>query len=143
MTEMLTLKFSGAVLYSIVQTSIENTIHIIKYINTENTNNIKAKELRDCIEENDLEFKIIVIKNILTSLYDEISGEKNHFILDGLRDIITKIEQNITSANKKITYHKSLWFNGWRNINLDIEIMNLKKYSGILNERIKLFHWFN
>ncbi len=139
---MLAIRITGAMLYNLVQSSISNSIILINYLGERSKNCDKTEKLYRCIEDNDLEFKINLVRNILISLKNEVESESNQLLLEGLKNIIEKIETAINDANKKIEDHKLKWFNSWRGLNIDKNINDLSKYSAILNERIRLFHWF-
>lgn len=139
---MLAIRITGAMLYNLIQSSISNSILLIKYIGEASKNCDKTEKLYRCIEDNDLEFKINLVRNILISLKNEVESESNQLLLEGLKNIVEKIETSINDANKKIEEHKLKWFNSWRGLNIDKNINDLSKYSAILNERIRLFHWF-
>lgn len=139
---MLAIRITGAMLYNLIQSSISNSILLIKYIGETSKNCNKTEKLYICIEDNDLEFKINLVRNILISLKNEVESEANQLLLEGLKNIVEKIETAINDAHKKIEEHKLKWFNSWRGLNIDKNINDLGKYSAILNERIRLFHWF-
>ena len=139
MNEYFAFKIGTDIVLTLINNTINNSINIINYItaNRQKCDNIAI--LHKCLEENDLEFKIKLIRDMIV----ESNGKQSSgLIVTGLRDIIEKIEVNITLCKDKIENHRQLWFNSWRRLDISENITALNTLSKILNERIKLFNLF-
>ena len=53
--------------------------------------------------------------------------------------MMLKIKRDINIISDKLEQHKNKWFNSYRKVNCKKELLQLKKHSRILNERLELF----
>jgi hypothetical protein len=154
----LTIATAGSLITSdIVSKAINITIYsltsTLSYM-SESSENISIKKYHSQIESLDIEFKLNIIQNWLknndenndeTKLKD-ISDKNNNvernetklLIYYGIKDICLKINKSIETINIKIKEHHEKWFHTYRNLSLNDEIYQIKKYNKILNERIYL-----
>lgn len=76
-----------------------------------------------------------------TQIFELVGKETNldndpiELCLIYLHETIQEINNDLTAINKKISYHRTKWFNGWRTLNIKSYIENLKINSALLNSR--------
>lgn len=52
-----------------------------------------------------------------------------------LHETIQNINNDLTMINKKVTYHNTKWFSGWRTLNIKPLLENLRTNSNLLENR--------
>lgn len=131
----------------------------------ESSENMSIKKYHSELESLDIEFKLNLIHNWLKKNKDicgdncgdiernnktedshDIKNEdENQFternetrilIYNGIKDVCLKIDKSIEKINTKIKEHQEKWFHTYRNLYIDDEIDEIKKYNKIFNERI-------
>jgi hypothetical protein len=116
--------------------SMTSSIALMSYNNTNNTLINYMEEL----EILDIELKLRIIDKWLKNITTINPNSSLDILYRSLTEICNMIANYINIIYKKINYHKSLWFNNWRNIDLDKEMKQLKKLTKILSERIVLIN---
>jgi len=132
------------VLGKVIGVSLNGLNTAFTFMASANSNYIIQK-YKDELEILDIELKLklveIWLKDIdLEKIKINLSME---LIYIGISDACHQISKCIEQINLKINYHNSKWFQSWRNIYLDEEVNTLKKYTKILNDRIKLLNFVN
>lgn len=101
-----------------------------------------SKKYQDNIDIQNIELRLRLIENWLKNIdMDKIKQNNNlsliyNSILDSCQTMVYCIEK----VNEKIKYHQTKWFQSWRSLCLDDEIIFLDKNSKILYENISLFN---
>lgn len=99
-----------------------------------------SEDVNLILSELDLGSKLQVLEELLKNLTNY--KKKNSIIdisLDHLHDMMLKIKRDINIISDKLEQHKNKWFNSYRKVNCKKELLQLKKHSRILNERLELF----
>lgn len=99
-----------------------------------------SEDVNLILSELDLGSKLQVLEELLKNLTNY--KKKNSIIdisLEHLHDMMLKIKRDINIISDKLEQHKNKWFNSYRKVNCKKELLQLKKHSRILNERLELF----
>ena len=99
-----------------------------------------SEDVNLILSELDLGSKIQVLEELLKNLTNY--KKKNSIIdisLEHLHDMMLKIKRDINIISNKLEQHKNKWFHSYRKVNCKKELLQLKKHSRILNERLELF----
>jgi len=125
------ISISKYVLTKLIEISTLNLSNVFVYISNTGIDRYKNE-----LEYLDIDFKLKYIKKWL----DKNNSDETNIIYDGILEVVSKLNDQIENINDKIIKHNNKWFNNWRSINLDNEIEYIKKYTNILNERLKLIN---
>ena len=87
--------------------------------------------------ELDLEVRLAVIESLIRSVNTEDDAVK--LCIKALYDVITELNSNMKSIEESINEHKEKYFNSWRTLNLDDNIIRIKHNSELLEKRFTLF----
>ena len=90
------------------------------------------------IEQLDLEQKMKIIESYIKYLEHKINIESINLSIESIISIIKKINLEINEINNEILFHKTRWFNSFRNPNIKDKIDNLINHSIIFDKRIDL-----
>jgi len=101
---------------------------------------VATQKYHEQLQTLDIDFKLKLVKHWLDNIKPEtIDTNSNvHMIYGGISEICHAINVCLERIDAKIKEHHSKWFHTWRTLYLDDEIINVKKNTKILNERIKL-----
>lgn len=123
--ELLDIEFKLNLIHNWLKSNYENDNEKIERKN-------ESIESQSKVNEEDVESQKNLINNI-----NQIN-ENKLLLYNGIRDICIKMNKSIENINTKIKEHQQKWFHTYRNLSLDDEIDDIKKYNKILNERIYL-----
>ena len=99
-----------------------------------------SEDVNLILSELDLGSKLQVLEELLKNLTNY--KNKNSIIdisLEHLHDMMLKIKRDINIISNKLEQHKNKLFHNYRKVNCKKELLQLKKHSRILNERLELF----
>ena len=99
-----------------------------------------SEDVNLILSELDLGSKLQVLEELLKNLTNY--KKKNSIIdisLEHLHDMMLKIKRDINIISNKLEQHKNKLFHNYRKVNCKKELLQLKKHSRILNERLELF----
>jgi hypothetical protein len=101
-----------------------------------------SKKYQDNIDIQNIELRLRLIENWLKNIdMDKIKQNNNlSLIYNSILDSCQTMTDYIEKVNEKIKYHHTKWFQSWRSLCLDDEIIFLDKNSKILYENISLFN---
>jgi len=93
------------------------------------------------ITELDLSFKLSILSKWLED--HKPSCENNPMSYDqqiywGIKNVCEDIDVILGIVEEKINVHNTKWLSYYRTLDLEDEVRKLKKYSSVLDERIKL-----
>ena len=93
-------------------------------------NNIKTE-----ISKLDIKLKLDLINTLIEKIP---TNDINKLIENGLHELISNIKQNIEWIDNEIIQHNTKWFSGYRDINIDYKLNELKNLTLILDGRLLL-----
>jgi len=119
--------------------SLTNTFALMA-TNTISSYNHKMKEYQDELEILDIMIKLRLVENWLKEIDpNAITHDSSlDIIYRGITDTCQIISYLLNDINKKIKHYNTLWFKSWRTIDLDMEIIKLKRSTKILTDRLNL-----
>jgi hypothetical protein len=119
--------------------SLTNTFALMA-TNTITSYNHKMKEYMDELEILDIMIKLRLVENWLTEIdpHTIVQESSLDIIYRGITESCQTISYLLNDINKKIKHYNSLWFKSWRTIDLDTEIIKLKRATKILTDRLNL-----
>lgn len=116
---------------------ITTNIFILKGKEGENNINLKNE-----IEDSDLEHKMITIASFLREVSDEeYQSPTVHMHLCGIYDVFEKIQNEMTIMKDEYEYSKSSWYYytiEWIWYKTKVNFQNLKKQIKLLDDRYKM-----
>jgi hypothetical protein len=127
------------ILPTIISNTISSLTSSIALMSYNKNNNTLLNYLEE-LEILDIELKLRVVDRWLKNITTITPNSSLDILYKSMTDICNMIANYINIIYKKINYHKSLWFNNWRNIDLDREMKQLKKVTKIFSERIILIN---
>jgi hypothetical protein len=103
---------------------------------------VAIQKYHDQMQTLDIEFKLNLLKNWIDSIkIENIENNPNlSIIYRGVSEICHSINVCLERIDIKIKEHHTKWFHTWRTLYLDEEMLNIKKNTKILNERLKLIN---
>ena len=127
---------SSNIILCAIERSIISISNTLSFLNTNST--IYIEEIMDVIRKNDLEHTITIIKALVDQ---EI--KKNHSkvvmnSLEGVSEILKKIDKDLLSLEKAIKYHNKKYFSQWRAFYWEGTPENLVTNNSILYRRYTL-----
>ena len=120
-------------------TTTKSIVNVIIHLTTNEYPN--SKDVRSLIFELDIEIKMKIIKALVDELNNNNIKNLHKYVkisLDSLTEITEKIHFELKKIKEKIDYHNSLYFNNWRTLNCESNLINIKKYNNLLDKRIDL-----
>jgi len=80
--------------------------------------------------------------NVISALLDEMNctSPAVKTSIQGLRDVIKSIRDELEKIEKSKIEHKNKWFNSWRHLDCDDSCKNLVVLSQVLDKRLTLLH---
>ena len=93
-------------------------------------NNIKTE-----ISKLDIKLKLDLINTLIEKIP---TNDINKLIENGLHELISNIKQTIEWIDNEIIQHNTKWFSGYRDINIDYKLNELKNLTLILDGRLLL-----
>ena len=119
--------------------SLTNTFALMA-TNTISSYNHKMKEYQDELELLDIMIKLRLVENWLKEIDPNsiVQESSLDIIYRGITESCQIISYLLNDINKKIKHYNTLWFKSWRTIDLDSEIIKLKRSTKILTDRLSL-----
>jgi hypothetical protein len=98
------------------------------------------KEYQDELELLDIMIKLRLVENWLKEIDPNsiVQESSLDIIYRGITESCQTISYLLNDINKKIKHYNTLWFKSWRTIDLDTEIIKLKRSTKILTDRLNL-----
>lgn len=130
------LTFTGTNIINSIVLGTLNTIYSsmifvkIGYEPNKIINNIKTE-----ISKLDIKLKLDLINTLIEKIP---TNDINKLIENGLHELISNIKQNIEWIDNEIIQHNTKWFSGYRDINIDYKLNELKNLTLILDGRLLL-----
>ncbi len=137
-----------------ISTVTMGTCSLVKKIYTH-----QNPDVSKVIKELDLDHRLKLVKSVLSVLNEkfpekkllsdlektqvfELVGKEPDAKLDpieiclqSLHLIIQEINKDLEQIDRKVAYHQTKWFNGWRKLNIKSYLENLKTNSALLKSR--------
>ena len=95
-------------------------------------------DVHELFTELDLDVRLAVINSLIKNIKKEHSNDTVKICLKSLYDVITKINKITHEIDGIIEQHKEKYFSGWRQIDVDSEIDEIRKQSDLLDNRFSL-----
>ena len=95
-------------------------------------------DVHELFTELDLDVRLAVINSLIKHIKSEHSNETVNICLQSLYDVITKINKITHAIDTIIEEHKQKYFSGWRQIDVDLQIDEIRKQSDLLDKRFSL-----
>ena len=95
-------------------------------------------DVHELFTELDLDVRLAVINSLIKNIKKEQSNETVNICLKSLYDVITKINKITHDIDDIIEQHKQKYFSGWRQIDVDSQIDEVRKQSDLLDKRFSL-----
>lgn len=95
-------------------------------------------DVHELFTELDLDVRLAVINSLIKNIKKEQSNETVNICLKSLYDVITKINKITHDIDGIIEQHKEKYFSGWRQIDVDSQIIDIQKQSDLLDKRFSL-----
>ena len=130
------LTFTGTNIINSIVLGTLNTIYSsmifvkIGYEPNKIINNIKTE-----ISKLDIKLKLDLINTLIEKIP---TNDINKLIENGLHELISNIKQNIEWIDNEIIQHNTKWFSGYRDINIDYKLNEIKNLTLILDGRLLL-----
>lgn len=128
-----------------INTSINTCSYIINNLTHYSTN---YPNIKKWLDETDIKWTIEIIERYINDLSlnnekKEDKEEKQLLVIDkcleGLKEILIKLETELKEIENGIKYHESKYLYSWRNIYIDEYIEKANNHIKILNNRFELF----
>ena len=130
------LTFTGTNIINSIVLGTLNTIYSsiifvkIGYEPNKIINNIKTE-----ISKLDIKLKLDLINTLIEKIP---ANDINKLIENGLHELISNIKQTIEWIDNEIIQHNTKWFSGYRDININYKLNELKNLTLILDGRLLL-----
>ena len=95
-------------------------------------------DVHELFTELDLDVRLAVINSLIKDIKKEHSNDTIKICLKSLYDVITKINKITHEIDGIIEQHKEKYFSGWRQIDVDSQIDEIRKQSDLLDNRFSL-----
>lgn len=127
---------SSNIILCAIERSIISISNTLSFLNSNST--IYIEEIMNVIRKNDLEHTITILKGLVDQ-----ERKKNHNpvvmkSLEGVSEILKKIDEDLLSLEKAIKYHNNKYFSKWRAFYWEGTAENLIINSSILYRRYTL-----
>jgi len=121
---------------------MRNTEDIVSYLeNFVQNNNYDDDKVYKCINELDIQKKLKSIINYIEKAQYVNSFVKNE--VEGIKEIIVKIEDQLNIINERLKYNKSLWIlSSYRKYNFNNRINELSVLMSVLCTRLNTLNYF-
>ena len=95
-------------------------------------------DVHNVFVELDLEVRLAVIGSLINQITKEQHNKPIEICLKAIHDITVDINSLSEDVEEKIQEHSEKYFNGWRSIDFDIEIGEIRKKSDLLEKRFEM-----
>lgn len=131
---------NSEILTKVISVTINNISNSLSLMSTSGNSTEMIRKYYEEVETLDIEIRLKLVNNWLHGVNTNKIKQNSSLdiIYRGISDACHKISKIIEIINNKINQYNTLWFKYWRSIQLEKEIISLKKISMILNERIAL-----
>ncbi len=130
------LTFAGTnIINNIVISTLHTLYSSVIFVTYGSESNVIINKIKTDIEKLDIKLKLDLVNKLTNKLLD---NDIHKIIVDGVVDVISNIKSNIEIIDCEIVKHNEKWFSGYRSINFEDKLDNLKKLSYILDGRIAL-----
>lgn len=122
---------------------IDNIANIsTKIYSLKNSSSEMSKEIKNELNDTDLEHTIIVIGNFLNEISENAyKSTAIHINLCGIYDVLHEINEELYKINEEIEYTKTSWYHytlGWMYFKSQLNVDNIKRLVKLLNSRYKM-----
>ena len=130
------LTFTGTnIINSIVLGTLNTIYSSMIFIKTGYEPNKIINNIKTEISKLDIKLKLDLINTLIEKIP---TNDINKLIENGLHELISNIKQNIEWIDNEIIQHNTKWFSGYRDINIDYKLNELKNLTLILDGRLLL-----
>jgi hypothetical protein len=87
----------------------------------------------------DIEVVLSVVEALVREIPDEeANSEATSLCIKNIERVIVKIQEQLLEIHSETAYHKTKYFNGYRTLNLEKNLVQLRAQKKILDQRIDL-----
>ncbi len=91
------------------------------------------------INQLDLTYKLKTIEAVLKEICNiEIDSDALKLTIESVHEMITYIHDDLHKIEKIILDHKNKWFSGYRSIDMESEVIDLRLHTQLLDSRYDL-----
>jgi hypothetical protein len=126
-----------------LQTSINGCSLVINNLLNYSSN---YPNIQKWLDESDIKWTIEIMEKFIHDLTlnnkEDVQNKELLVVdkcLDGLKEVLLKLENELKEIENGIRYHESKYLNKWRNIYIDEYINRANNHIKILNNRFELF----
>ena len=95
-------------------------------------------DVHNVFVELDLEVRLAVIGSLINQITKEQHNKSIEICLKAIHGITVDINGLIEGVEEKIQEHNEKYFNGWRSLDFDTEIGEIRKKSNLLEQRFDM-----
>ena len=114
----------------------DTSVKVVNIVETALVHN--HTDVHELFTELDLDVRLAVINSLIKNIKKEHSNETVNICLKSLYDVITNINKITHEIDDIIEQHKQKYFSGWRQIDVDSQIDQVRKQSDLLENRFSL-----
>ena len=123
----------GKIFSNIINDTSDKVVNIVETALVHN-----HTDVHQLFTELDLDVRLEVINSLIKNIKREHSNDTVNICLKSLYDVITKINKITHEIDGVIEQHKEKYFNEWRQIDVDLQINEIRKQSELLDKRFSL-----
>lgn len=123
----------GKIFSNIINDTSDKVVNIVETALVHN-----HTDVHQLFTELDLDVRLEVINSLIKNIKREHSNDTVNICLKSLYDVITKINKITHEIDGIIEQHKEKYFNEWRQIDVDLQINEIRKQSELLDKRFSL-----